>query len=265
MVRSRGPAPRKWRIGLHNLLFARALAPLPPPAEWNEEAAADWRAIAARAARRGDINEHLLTLYAEALAARPRLIVELGVRGGESTFVLTRAAARSGAQVLSVDLQDCSRAAEFAGWSFVQSDDVAFAARFPAWCRERGLAPAADVLFFDTSHEREHTRRELEVWLPLLAPAGKALFHDTNLRRPYWRRDGSWNLGWDNQRGVIAALEDRLGARFNEDEEFTAECGGWRVRHFPWCAGLTVLEQTTAVQLSGAGLRADANPTGAGL
>lgn len=229
--------PLKWRVGLHNALFARA-APPPAPSGF-----APFDEIAARAARRSDINEHLLTLFAEAVAQRPRLMVELGVRGGESTFVLERAAALCDARLVSVDLADCARASSYPGWTFVQSDDVAFAREFPGWCRARAIEPAIDFLFLDTSHEREHTRRELEAWLPLLAPAGKAVLHDTNLRRPYWRRDGSWNLGWDNARGVIAALEEFFGARFDENREFIAVRQGWLIQHRPWCAGLTTLQR----------------------
>ena len=43
-------------------------------------------------ARRSDISDHLATIFSEAVAAKPRLIVELGVRGGESRYALERAA-----------------------------------------------------------------------------------------------------------------------------------------------------------------------------
>lgn len=229
--------PLKWRVGLHNALFSRR-PPAPRPSGFPP-----LDEIAAHAARRSDISEHLVSLFVEALMVRPRLIVELGVRGGESTFVFERAVALFGAQLVSVDVQDCSHASSYPGWNFVRSDDLAFAARFPAWCREHALEPEIDLLFVDTSHEREHSRRELEAWLPLVSPSGKAIFHDTNLRVPYWRKDGSWNIGWDNRRGVMAALEDYFDAHFEENEEFVAVHGGWLIRHRPWCAGLTTLQR----------------------
>lgn len=197
------------------------------------------RALAART----DICDHLVTLFAEALAAHPRLIVELGVRGGESTFALERAAKLSGAHLLGVDIDNCALPSDYARRSFVQRDDVAFAAEFPAWCAKTGLAPVIDVLFIDTSHLYEHTRDELRLWLPFLAPRGRLLLHDTNLRPIYRRMDGSLGVGWDNGRGVMRAVEEMVATRFDERRDFVTFAGGWIVRHWAHCNGLTVLER----------------------
>src|SRR5579872_7286938 len=51
-----------------------------------------------------DIHDHLGALFAETVAARPRLIVELGTRGGISTRALLAAAEVSDAHLLSVDI-----------------------------------------------------------------------------------------------------------------------------------------------------------------
>src|SRR5258708_5830513 len=51
-----------------------------------------------------DISDHLPSLFAETVNARPELIVELGVRGGDSTFVLERAARFCNAHLISVDI-----------------------------------------------------------------------------------------------------------------------------------------------------------------
>ncbi len=65
-------------------------------------ASLDVQEIIQRASSRyTDISDHLLTLFAEAISVHPRLIVELGVRGGESTFAFERAAGLSGAHVLA--------------------------------------------------------------------------------------------------------------------------------------------------------------------
>lgn len=199
--------------------------------------------IARRASTRTDISDHLVTLFTEALAVRPHLIVELGVRGGESTFVFERVATLTGAKLLSIDIDDCIRASSYPGWTFVRSDDVAFAAEFPSWCGTRGVEARIDVLFIDTSHLLEHTAREIEVWFPYLSGHAKVFFHDTNLQTLYRRKDGSLAVGWDNERGVIAALERWFGTRFDESEEFVALRNGWIIRHTPWSAGLTILER----------------------
>src|SRR5579871_1351254 len=154
-----------------------------------------------------DISDHLPTLFAETINARPRLIVELGVRGGDSTFVLERAARFCQAKLISVDINDCRGVSDWSEWLFVQSDDIAFAARFTTFCRQHNIEPAIDVLFIDTSHLYDHTVQELAAWLPLLTDSGKVLFHDTNQHRLGRRKDGRLMAGIDN-RGVIAALEN---------------------------------------------------------
>jgi hypothetical protein len=206
----------------------------------------EFREIADRARVDTDISDHLLTIFREGLAAKPKLIVELGVREGESTFVLERVARLTGATLVSVDLEDCSRVSPWERWHFVRSDDVAFAQRLPEWCRERGIEPVVDVLFVDTSHEYEHTRREIAAWLPRLAPKARVMFHDTNLTRPVRRRDGRVHPGFFEKRGVTQALEELLGVPFDEKQDFTLVRGEWTIRHDACCHGLTVLERGAA-------------------
>lgn len=196
----------------------------------------------------GDISDHLPALYHETVAARPRLIVELGTRGGESTRTFLAAAVRTGARMLSVDIDPCTvpglpeEARRL--WTFVQSDDIAFGEqRFTGWCRDNGLAPEIDVLFIDTSHLYEHTVAELRVWLPYLAPRGVAIFHDTNLDHVCERYDGAFHVGWNNERGVIRAIEDLVGRPLDERRPFVAEAGGWLIGHTPTCNGLTTMRR----------------------
>jgi cephalosporin hydroxylase len=205
---------------------------------------AELREIEERAlSARTDISDYLVTLFAEALTAHPRLIVELGVRGGESTFALERAAKLADAHLLGVDIDDCQASGTYGKRSFVKRDDIAFAAEFAGWCTSRHLAPAIDVLFVDTSHKYEHTREELRVWLPFLSLRGKLILHDTNLKRFYRRTDRSLGTGWDNGRGVIRAVEEMVGAALDESRDFVTIANGWLLRHWAHCNGLTVLEK----------------------
>ncbi|HXL05827.1 MAG TPA: class I SAM-dependent methyltransferase, partial [Gemmatimonadales bacterium] len=164
-----------------------------PPADAPD---ADLRAIRARAAVGTDISSHLEALYVAGLAAHPRLIVELGVRGGESTFVFERVARRSGADLVSVDIADCANVSRYERWHWVQEDDVRLGRRFRGWCEQRGLEPLVDVLFVDTSHVYDHTRAEMDAWFPHLSGRAVALFHDTNMKKVFRRRDGTLGLGW---------------------------------------------------------------------
>ena len=196
-----------------------------------------------RARRRSDISDHLVTLFEESLAAEPGLIVELGVRGGESTFVFERVARRSAAALVSVDLEPCDDAVTLGISQFVQSDDISFAGRFEAWCAERGIDPAIDILFIDTNHLYDHTVQEIESWFPHLSPRARVFFHDTNMRRVYRRRDGTLGEAWSNDRDVIRAIERYLDTRFDETRDFDVSLRGWRIRHHAICNGLTILER----------------------
>ena len=216
----------------------RSTAPHPVLAE----ALGDW------AHDRSDIHDHLPTMFAEAVRSGPKLIVELGTRGGLSTRALLAAADVAGAAMLSVDIEDCSGVAVperlRARWTFVKSDDIAYAAApFEAFCAGRGLKAEAEVIFIDTSHTYEQTRAELAAWLPRLAPAGVMMFHDTNLKPWFRRLDGHVARGWDNQRGVIRAIEEVLERRYDETSLFTDIAAGFVIQHTPWCNGFTVLRR----------------------
>lgn len=199
--------------------------------------------IKKRSQKRTAINEHLETLFIESLTLRPRLIVELGVARGESSRVFASVAQLCGARLVSVDLNDCSGALSWDGWCFIQKDDLAFAPEFAAWCRERQIDPTIDVLFIDTSHYFDHTLAEIQAYFPFLADHAKVFLHDTNLDNFFFRKDGSLDLGWDNERGVIRALEVYFNKTFNEKEEFLDFVKPWVIKHHPHCCGLTVLEK----------------------
>jgi predicted O-methyltransferase YrrM len=199
-------------------------------------------------ARQSDISDHLGTLFFFATNARPQLIVELGTRGGESTCALLAAAEESSAAVLSIDMDECGGLdlPYRERWTFVRGDDVEFGRdRFPEWCGQNGRDPVIDVLFIDTSHEYEHSKAEIEAWFPHLAPGAVVIFHDTNMGRgAYARMDGSTGFGWNNDRGVIRAIEEYLGRRYDENSFFCDQADEFLVLHHPHNNGLTVLQRT---------------------
>lgn len=144
-----------------------------------------------RAKTQSDINEHLLFLYKMVLKTNAQKIVELGTRDGNSTCALVIGAAQTGGHVVSVDH---GKGAEYAGepptwdslaqtsalitsklglgnfWTFVVKDDVDFA---------REYHDEVDLLFIDTSHSYEQTKRELEAWGTKVVNRGLIVIHDT--------------------------------------------------------------------------------------
>jgi cephalosporin hydroxylase len=231
-----------WMVGVNNILRDRTRRRAFSPSgllELDE--------IKRRSQARTDISDHLVTMFVESLAQKPRLIVELGVRGGESTFVLERVAKLCGSKLVSVDIEDCSFVSSYEQRTFVKSDDITFARRFAKYCVEIDARSQIDILFIDTSHLFDHTVREIEQWFPFLSTEAVVFFHDTNLRQIYRRKDGSLGVGWDNQRGVIAAIEKFLGTSLDETEDFVCAADGWLIRHYASCAGFTVLKRLGAL------------------
>jgi cephalosporin hydroxylase len=229
----------KYRIRMHNAFIGLKKQPQPV-----STGLAELDRVLERAHNWTDVNDHLVTLFVEAMIVEPRLIVELGVRGGETAFVLEQIAGLYDSRVLLVDIADCSPVPTAANIEFVRSDDVAFAERFPAWCAERRMAPAIDILHIDTSHLYDHTVQEIEKWFPYLSDRAKVFFHDTHLKHIFKRRDGSLGSGWDNDRGVIRAIEGYFNKPFNETRDFVDHVDGWLIKHSSTCNGFTILQRT---------------------
>jgi cephalosporin hydroxylase len=195
------------------------------------------------ATKKTDISDHLETLFLESLDIDSKLIVELGVGDGESTFVLERVARFWGATLVSVDIEDCRDVSSYGKRTFVKQDDISFAGIFEGWCKERMLVPRIDILFIDTSHLYDHTVAEIKSWFPFLAARTKVFFHDTNMKAVFVRKDGTTGQGWDNERGVIRAVEEYFHTAFDESSDFSAMLNGWLIRHYAICNGFLVMEK----------------------
>ncbi len=192
--------------------------------------------------KRTEISDHLETLFIKSLSIKPKLIVELGVSYGKSTFVFERVARLCKSNFVSVDINDCSGVCQYGDWHFIQKDDIAFAREFKEWCKARNINPMIDILFIDTSHIYEHTVQEIQHWFPFLSEKAIVFFHDTNLSLFVHRKDKSITSGWNNQRGVIRALEDYFDKQFNEKKDFIDFRKGWLITHYSHSSGFTILE-----------------------
>jgi hypothetical protein len=75
-----------------------------------------------------DIYDHLGTIFFFATDINPKLMVELGTRGGESTRALLAAASFVDSILLSIDIEDSEQGIlPFQErWHFVKADDIAF-------------------------------------------------------------------------------------------------------------------------------------------
>lgn len=123
-----------------------------------------------------DINEHLPTLVEAVHQLNAHHVIELGTRGGVSTVAFLYALTKTGGRLTSVDIDPPPPGLEHDQWTFIQGDDLA-----PGTVEQ--LADA-DIVFIDTSHHYEHTRRELNLYKWLVRPGGLLILHDTELAHP---------------------------------------------------------------------------------
>ncbi len=101
-----------------------------------------------------DCVPHYPTLAA--LASQASVVIELGVRGGVSTWALLDGLPEDG-HLYSVDILDCitpPRVSEDPRWTFIVGDDLDPAV-------QAQLPDEADLVFIDTSHTYEQTVAEL--------------------------------------------------------------------------------------------------------
>src|SRR3989344_7979903 len=83
--------------------------------------------IRRRSFERTDISDHLVSLFQESLDIRPKLIVELGVGPGESSFVLDSVSRIYEANLVSVDKNSKTVGTNSSHRFFINMDDIEFA------------------------------------------------------------------------------------------------------------------------------------------
>ena len=121
-----------------------------------------------------DITEHLLTIFDECLKIKPKVIVELGIRGGDSTRVLERIATIFSSDFTSVDISPNCYQSSYNQWKYIVSDSANKLMVNKVFANKK-----IDVLFIDTSHLYMQTLNELEMYTPLMNKESVMIFHDT--------------------------------------------------------------------------------------
>ena len=192
-----------------------------------------------------DISSHLPTLVYEVVIQKPKLIVELGVRNGESTKAFLTATKITGARLLSIDVDDCSYVSSDPKWLFYKGDDISFAKKFKSYAKKNKIPSEIDILFIDTSHTYAHTLQEMKYWFSFLTKNAKVIFHDTNSGKIVKIRDGSFypKINQSSQRDVIAAIETFFNIKIDEKKPFLYSNNEWLFKHDPFSFGLTILKR----------------------
>lgn len=146
---------------------------------------------------------HMAFLRGTAASYENLVVIEFGVRTGNSTACFLAAALERGGQVWSVDIAPAQVPPHWHDtpcWHFLEADDIGEHAQ--AWLPEK-----CDVLFIDSSHQHDHTLDELRLHVPRVRPGGVVLLHDTEWEQVGDTPDHCRRL--DEPGGAVtAALDD---------------------------------------------------------
>ncbi len=125
-----------------------------------------------------DTWQHIPTLYLLCFLTKPKIMVELGCRTGNTAIPLLYAAEQFGGHVYSIDIEKWPELEIFSkdyqqlvtNWTFIESDDLKL-----EWSK------SIDFLYIDTTHTYDHTLKELQKYEPLVALGGVIVFHDISM------------------------------------------------------------------------------------
>lgn len=153
---------------------------------------------------KSDISEHLELFYDTCIEKNAQMVVELGVRLGNSTRVFMEACKITGGKLISVDKDDCSWISGLEDWIFIQADSTKIR-----------ICTPIDILLIDSSHDYNSTTIELKNLLPMIKKDGVVFMHDTNCQDvknaifDYLKKDNTWNLELKDNCGGLGILTKR--------------------------------------------------------
>ena len=192
-----------------------------------------------------DISHHFDNLFYEVTSHRPKLILELGVRKGESTYVFNKIQKVLNNKLVSVDIEDCSNVINDPNWIFIKDDSIKFLQNFNSWSQNNTNSAKPDIIFIDTSHLYEETLEEIKLSTKTISDNGAIIFHDTNHNHLTSLEYGIvYNkFNYTPQLGVKLALESYFNCKFNFKNHFVIIKEGWLIKHYPESFGLTIMRK----------------------
>lgn len=195
-----------------------------------------------------DISSHLPTMFCYGILQKPGLILECGVRGGESTKVFSKIVELCNSNLIGIDILPSAKNSylDMERSTFLCMDDR----NFNESCLETTNGQnTIDIVFIDTSHLFEHTLREIEIFIKFLPHNGIFMFHDSNVtplnNSTYIRLNGTRDSAPGNPRGVAQAIKKFFSIDFDENKyinkKFMKDNTEYQMIHYPFCNGLTVI------------------------
>jgi predicted O-methyltransferase YrrM len=120
----------------------------------------------------GDTAQHGITLLALVCSVNAKKILELGVRGGGTTYPLLKAASITNSVLTSVDIADAGYRPPsdlFPYWNFVVQDAIEFLTN---------TTESYDIIFVDDLHTTDHLYNELKLIDKISTKKTLILLHD---------------------------------------------------------------------------------------
>ncbi len=197
-----------------------------------------------------DISSHLPALFCHTVLQNPKIIVEAGVRGGESTIPFRESLKFCDAKLIGIDIEKTAAKpySEIEQAIFLLMDDL----DFNTYLKNSPFNnKKMDIIFIDTTHEYEQTIKEIALFEPLLADNGFLSFHDSNVTpladAGYIRLNGTSDKAHGNPRGVPQAIKEYFSLEFDEynyfNSNFIRDGVVWNITHYPFCNGLTIIKK----------------------
>jgi len=176
---------------------------------------------------KNDSDKHLMLLYSIVIGSGAKTIIELGVRGGDTTMPLILGAKETGGMVYSVDKQKVgfSLTEDQQKYNkFYLQDAVTF---LENWDTNKTI----DFILIDDWHSYDHVKKELEIIDTLVSPSTVILLHDLMYStEPVYHVDLTMTEGqWANGGSYRAVAE--------LDPQF------WEFSTLPYNNGMTLLRK----------------------
>ena len=160
------------------------------------------------------VAQQLLRLHKEAELKKCPLIVELGVDRGQSTKIFLNAIDdKDGAKLISLDIKDCSKAAESSKWEFVKQDSADIEKLL---LTHPDIKKGIDILYVDSLHTASHVKKEIYNFFEYLNKDAFIFFDDID-SSPYMvgQRKDSASTEIANRK-IYKLLESIFRANMNQ-------------------------------------------------
>lgn len=184
---------------------------------------------------KSDIEEHLPTIRKFVREKKPKIIVELGVRKGETTKAIVSEAYHYGGKIYSCDIDDCSKVSKYYNWEFINFCSLITAHKL------KKLIGKVDLLFVDTMDTFEQVTQDLNSWEKFVKKKGTIMIHDTNLSLIYERKNGTMGVANNTHRGAARAIEKYFKIKMVETEDFEKNYKNIKIQHYSTSCGFTII------------------------